>query len=204
MAEVTNRTMEQLLRIHASQGSWASKLPLVAMMINSTPQSRTRRTPHQVMYGRQPRMPMDVAIAPASNPAAEDYATHLRQLWEEVRQRMTTVAAKDKEQADRTRRTAGIIAGDRVLLSTKNLHLKSKPGKLQPLYVGPFEVTRLVGRNAAKLRLPPAMTTHPVYNVSLLKKYQGEKLLPELVELDETVEYVVEALLKHRGRTGHR
>ena len=85
MAKVTNRTMEQLLRIHATTDSWVAMLPLVAMMINATPQSRMGRTPHEVAYGRKLRMPMDVVTAPMTVPAAKEYVTRMQRIWENVR-----------------------------------------------------------------------------------------------------------------------
>ena len=51
----------------------------------------------------------------------------------------------------------------------KHLKLKDKPGKLCPQYIGPFKVLQMVGRNAAKLELPPGMKVHPVFNVALLE-----------------------------------
>ena len=88
MAKVTNRTMEQLLRIHAMTNGWVATLPLVAMMINAMPQSRTGRMPHEVAYGWKLRMPMDMAIVPMDILAAEEYAGQLHRLWREVRERM--------------------------------------------------------------------------------------------------------------------
>ena len=85
MAEVTNRTMEQLLWIHAMTDGWVATLPLVAMMINATPQSRTGRTPHEVAYGCKLRMPMDVVTALMTVPAAEEYITRMQHIWESVR-----------------------------------------------------------------------------------------------------------------------
>ena len=55
----------------------------------------------------------------------------------------------------------------------KHLKLKDKPGKLRPQYVGPFKVLQMVGRNPAKLELPPGMKVHPVFNIALLKKYHS-------------------------------
>ena len=63
--------------------------------------------------------------------------------------------------------------GDNILLSTKHLKLKDKPGKLCPQYIGPFKVLQMVRRNTAKLELPPRMKVHPVFNVALLKSYHG-------------------------------
>ena len=85
MAEVMNRTMERLLQIHAMTDGWVATLPLVAMMINATPQSQTGRTPHEVAYRHKLRMPMDVVTAPMTVPAAKEYVTRMQRIWEKVR-----------------------------------------------------------------------------------------------------------------------
>ena len=84
MAEVTNRTMEQLLWIHATTDGWVATLPLVAMMINAMPQSRMGRTPHEVACGRKLRMTMDVVTALMTVPGAEEYITRMQRIWESV------------------------------------------------------------------------------------------------------------------------
>ena len=89
------------------------------------------------------------------------------------------------------------------MLSTRNLKLKSRPGKLRPLYVGPFKVVRAVGRNAFKLDLPVALRVHPVFNVLLLRRYTGDRMLPAPVAIDDETEYVVDRIVRHRGRPRH-
>ena len=84
MAEVTNRTMEQLLWIHATTDGWVVTLPLVAMMINAMPQSQMGRMPHEVAYGRKLRMPMDVVTTPMTVPTAKEYITRMQCIWESV------------------------------------------------------------------------------------------------------------------------
>ena len=81
---------------------------------------------------------------------------------------------KDKARADQARRESGISVGSQVLLSTRNLNLKGVSGKLKPRFVGPFQVIKMVGENAAELQLPDAMKLHPVFNVELLKLYTGD------------------------------
>ena len=85
MAEVMNRTMEQLLWIHTTTNGWVATLPLVAMMINAMPQSWTGRMPHEVMYQCKLWMPMDVIAAPMTVPTAEEYVTRMQCIWENVR-----------------------------------------------------------------------------------------------------------------------
>ena len=71
------------------------------------------------------------------------------------------------------------------------------------MYVGPFKVVRAVGRNAFKLDLPVALRVHPVFNVSLLRRYTGDRMLPAPVAIDDKIEYVVDRIVRHRGRPKH-
>ena len=89
MAKVANHMMEQLLWIHATTNNLVATLPLVAMMINAMPQSRTGRMPHKVAYGCKLRMPMDVITTPMIVPAAEEYVTRMQCIWESIRKRQT-------------------------------------------------------------------------------------------------------------------
>ena len=89
------------------------------------------------------------------------------------------------------------------MLSTRNLKLKSRPGKLQPLYVGPFKVVRAIGRNVFKLDLPVALRVHPVFNVSLLRRYTGDRMLPAPVAIHDETEYVVDHIVCHQGKPRH-
>ena len=79
------------------------------------------------------------------------------------------------------RRTPDVHVGDYVLLSTKRMQLKDKPGKLYPIFVGPFQITQEIRSNTMKLDLPAFISVHPVFNVCLLKKYCTELLLPKAI-----------------------
>ena len=49
-----------------------------------------------------------------------------------------------------------------------------KRGKLSPQYISPFEVLEEVGLVAYKLALLPGLSrVHPVFHVSMLKRYHG-------------------------------
>ena len=85
MAEVTNRTLEQLVRLYCDENktNWYEKLNLIQLYYNSTPQSRTGYSPHYVITGRDLKLLVDLALTevhsdvPASAPFAEDLIT----LW---------------------------------------------------------------------------------------------------------------------------
>jgi hypothetical protein len=57
-----------------------------------------------------------------------------------------------------------------------------KKGKLNPRFIGPFEITQRVGKLAYRIALPPDLVgTHDVFHVSMLWKY--------IANLDVIVEY---------------
>ena len=68
-----------------------------------------------------------------------------------------------------------------------------KKGKLAPRYIGPFEIRSRVGEVAYRLVLPPELSRiHPVFHVSMLRKYISDPshvLQPQTVELSEDLTY---------------
>ena len=77
-------------------------------------------------------------IQSTRTPAVGDYMQELRATWQKLRQKLLAQAEKDKARADCVRRSLDIHVSKKVLLSTKHLQLKDKPGKLHPIFVGPF------------------------------------------------------------------
>ena len=68
-----------------------------------------------------------------------------------------------------------------------------KKGKLAPRYIGPFEINSRVGEVAYRLVLPPELSRiHPVFHVSMLRKYipdPSHVLQPQTVEISEDLTY---------------
>jgi len=60
-----------------------------------------------------------------------------------------------------------------VILSIRDLVFKKRPvKKLTEIYIGPYEIKKVVSRNAVKLKLPASMRIHPVVNISKIMKYR--------------------------------
>ena len=61
-----------------------------------------------------------------------------------------------------------------------------KNGKLNPRFIGPYEVIEKVGRVAYRLALPPELEKiHNVFHVSMLRRYLSD---PSHVVSSETIE----------------
>ena len=68
------------------------------------------------------------------------------------------------------------VLGDKVYLSTKNLITDEGAKKLSDLCTGPFEIIKKVGDGAYKLKLPVHVKVNPVFNVTLLTKWQPDPI----------------------------
>jgi hypothetical protein len=76
---------------------------------------------------------------------------------------------------DVRRRNLEFTEGDKVFLRVapmKGVIRFGKKGKLNPRYIGPFEILERVGPVAYCLALPPELENiHDVFHVSMLRKY---------------------------------
>lgn len=65
--------------------------------------------------------------------------------------------------------------GQKVWPSSKNLTLQVDSHKLAPPFVGPFVIINL---SAVRLKLPPSLNVHPMFNVSRVKPVAESHLVP--------------------------
>ncbi|KAL5566586.1 hypothetical protein UlMin_029751 [Ulmus minor] len=109
---------------------------------------------------------------------------------------METAQSRQKSYADKRRRPLEFQVGDSVFLKVapfKGVIRFGKRGKLNPRYIGPYEVLERIGKAAYRLALPPNMASvHNVFHVSMLKKYvpdESHVLEQEPIELHEDLSY---------------
>ncbi|XP_059277580.1 uncharacterized protein LOC132031634 [Lycium ferocissimum] len=83
-------------------------------------------------------------------------------------------------------------------ITQKGVMRFGKKGKLSPRFIGPFEILSPVGEVAYELSLPPGLSgVHPVFYVSMLKRYHGDGsyiIHWDSVLLDESVFYEEEPI----------
>ena len=147
-----------------------------ASITRSTDQPAT--TPFYLMYGYHPVNPIHF-ISDTNRVLVESVSRFSRRL-EDIykRAKMHIAAANEKYKAryDRLHRPAQFNVDDWVLLSTRHLHLRGMPTKLQKKFVGPFQVSAKIGGQAYTLRLPDDWKIHPTFYVSLLKPWRQDNL----------------------------
>jgi len=93
----------------------------------------------------------------------------------QIRERIKTARSRQKSYADRRRNPLEFQVGDYVLWKVspwKGMVCFGKRGKLNPHYIGPFEILGRIGLITYKLRLPQELQGIPdTFHVSNSKKY---------------------------------
>lgn len=179
-SERTIQVLEDLLRACMLDfgGNWAEHLPLVEFAYNNSYQASIGMAPFEALYGRPCRSP--VCWVQGSEPmmVGPEMIQQTQDVVMRIRARMRSVQDRQKSYADQRRREVHFQVGEHVLLKvspTKGSMRFGLRGKLSPRYIGPFDVLERVGQVAYRLALPPHLSAvHPVFHVSLLKKYHPD------------------------------
>ncbi|MBW0466230.1 hypothetical protein O181_005945 [Austropuccinia psidii MF-1] len=62
--------------------------------------------------------------------------------------------------------------GDQVLVSTLKLNSLKGPKKMRDLFLGPFTIIKLIGKNVVEVKLTEEFSRkHPVFPVSFVRPY---------------------------------
>ncbi|KAJ9521463.1 hypothetical protein QJQ45_008874 [Haematococcus lacustris] len=142
--------------------------------VNNSWQESIHSTPFFLNTGQSPVTPGLRDLPDGGRcPSAHAFATWWKEGVAHARRHMADAQARYKRHADTGLKDMEFEVGAQVLLSTRNLRIKTgKVRKFVPRYIGPFVVEAKINANAYRLTLPANMSRlHPVFHVSLLKKY---------------------------------
>nr|GEX83075.1 putative reverse transcriptase domain-containing protein [Tanacetum cinerariifolium] len=149
--------------------------------------------PVSIIYDRDPRFASRKCRSPVCwIEVGEFYLTGPEIVQEttekiiQIKQRMQAARDRQKSYADLKRKPMEFQVGDKVMLKVspwKGVVRFGKRGKLNPRYVGPFNVLERVGDVTYKLDLPEDLSrVHNTFHVSNLKKCHADE--PLAVPLD--------------------
>ena len=176
-SERTIQTLEDMLRACALdlEDSWDKDLPMVEFAYNNSFHASIGMPPYEALYGRKCRSPIhwdEVGDRQMLGPEMVQDAVDKVKM---IRQRLQAAQSRQKSYADKRRRPLEFQVGEHVLLKispTKGVVRFGLRGKLNPRYVGPFQILEKIGDVAYRLALPPSLDgVHNVFHVSMLRKY---------------------------------
>ena len=207
LTEGVNRVMEDMLRhyVNPQQDDWDEYLDVAEFAINNSHNEGIKDTPFRMVYGQHPHTPLSVSLAKGVLvPEATAFAQRVHERVKQAQTALCDAQSRQKHYADTGRRDVTYKVDQQVLLSTKNIPLKT-PGtmKLMPKWIGPFKITKVINAVACKLDLHENMKRiHNVFHVSKLRPYTSDGRYqppppPQMLENEEW--FTVEALLEHRA-----
>ena len=200
-SERTIQTLEDMLRACVIDfgKAWDTHLQLIEFSYNNSYHTSIKAAPFEALYGRKCRSPLcwaelgDTQLAPGQ--ATDNTLTGpeiIRETTEkivQIRERLKASRDRQKSYADNRRKPLEFQVGDRVMLKVspwKGMIRFGKRGKLNPRYIGPFEILARIGPVAYRLLLPKELSNvHPTFHVSNLKKCLTDETL--VIPWDEIV-----------------
>lgn len=195
--ERSNQTLIQYLRCFAAQEPviWATILGEAEFVCNNAINATTHISPFKALMGYNPTISRrigDDALQRRVHPNAIERIQKLETLREDLERHWTEAVENQKRYYDGRHKEKTFKKGDLVLLSTRNLKLKT-PKKMTPKFVGPFRVLDTVGSLAYRLALPEQYSRlHNVFPVVLLEPWyarsqeeKGQMPMPDLEDDDE-------------------
>ncbi|GKE27030.1 putative reverse transcriptase domain-containing protein [Tanacetum coccineum] len=174
-SERTIQTLEDMLRAYVIDfgNGWVKNFPLVEFSYNNSYHVSIKAAPFEPLYGRKCRSP--------------------------IKQRIQATRDRQKSYAGLKHNPMEFQVRDRVMLKVspwKGVVHFVKRGKLNPRYVGPFNVLEKVGSFAYKLELPQDLSrVHNTFYVSNMKKCYSDKPLAiplEGLHVDDKLRFVEE------------
>ena len=134
---------------------WDIHLPLIEFAYNNSYHASIEMAPYEALYGRKCRSPLcwEIGERQLTGPKLVKITSEKVPI---IQQRLKTTFNRQKSYADPKRKDVSFSAGDLVFLKVspmKGVMRFGKKGKLDPRYIGPFEIRSRFGEVAYRLVL---------------------------------------------------
>ena len=130
--------------VNPQQDNWDELLPCAEFAINNSYQESIKTTPFKLNTCREPRTNLTWSLrVPSKVPAVEEYISSMHTALLTAKSALQAAQQRQKYYADKKRNDLEFQPGDKVMLSTQNIRLKT-PGvpKLMPKWLGPLTIIR--------------------------------------------------------------
>jgi hypothetical protein len=130
--------------------------------------------PFEVLYGQRCRTPLSWSETGERKIFGPDLVVEAEDKVKVIQANLKTAQSRQKNYVDQRRKPLQFQIGDFVYLRvspTKGVQRFGINGKLDPRYVGPFEILEVCGPVAYRIHLPSQLAAiHDVFHISQLKK----------------------------------
>ncbi|KAJ3685541.1 hypothetical protein LUZ61_014705 [Rhynchospora tenuis] len=180
LAEVSNRTILEGLKkkIEGSKNTWPEYLDEILWAYRTTPRTATGRSPFAMVYGMEAVTPMEI-VHPSLRTISYEWSsngirreqelTMIHELREEAKVKAEDYQRKMRKNFDKRVAPKHFQPGDWVL---RKVEATGKPvGKLDPVWEGPFEVTKSIEGRAYHLQDMQGKKIPNAWNAAHLRKF---------------------------------
>uniref|UniRef100_A0A3B5PZG8 Gypsy retrotransposon integrase-like protein 1 n=1 Tax=Xiphophorus maculatus TaxID=8083 RepID=A0A3B5PZG8_XIPMA len=187
-----NRTLHNLLRTlpTSRKRNWTVCLPQLLYAYNTTPHQSTGESPFFLIFGQEPRLPVDFLLGRVQNPVAgtvhewvKEHQTRLQIAFEGAREKLRTSAGRRKANHDKNIREAPLKEGQLVLI--RNLGSKGRQ-KTQDLWSSVKHIVVQVPREGGVV-----YSVAPVHDQTRVRRVH-RSLLKVLIGADAPIPVSVE------------
>ncbi|GKE05478.1 putative reverse transcriptase domain-containing protein [Tanacetum coccineum] len=190
-SERTIQTLEDMLRacVMDFEKGWDIHLSLIEFSYNNNYHTSIKAAPFEVLYGRKCRSPICWAEVGDAQLTSPEIVRETTEKIIQIKHRLQASCNRQRSYANKRHKPLEFQVGDKVMLKVshwKGVIRFGKRGKLNPHYIGPFNILAKVGTVAYRLKLPEKLSrVHSTFHISNLKKCLSDKLnfLEEPVEI---------------------
>lgn len=125
--------------VDSNQKNWPAHLQAIVFAYNSSIQLTTSFSPHFLLYGREPRLPLEADATITNSSTLEDIITNMNKAREIAREKIKCTQARHADYYNRNRQAVSFKVGDVVMLR-KDKRKKGYSPKLFRYWYGPYEI----------------------------------------------------------------
>lgn len=151
LVERWNSTFQKIVRMYVNtrQTDWCSFVRYACFAYNTSPQESTKYAPFTLMFGREPRLPIEAALNWKPNPYMVDVSSYLIDLkkfltnsWNLTRTNLTIAQERQKKQYNKNARDFNFEIGDQILVSDPVTPVGQTP-KFHKPFRGPYVIQEI-------------------------------------------------------------
>jgi hypothetical protein len=179
--EVVNRILGDFLRslVTEHHSQWDHILPQAEFAYNDSFNRSTRQSPFQIVYGIYPRGFSELKYSKQiefRSASAEDFAEAMKELHNQVKERLQNLNQEYKRRADQHRKELQFEVGDMILSHLRKERFpRGTYNKLKMKKIGPCKIVKKFGANTYEIELPDGIGISPIFNISDLYPYRAEE-----------------------------
>ena len=186
LMERFNRTLLDMLANTAKDHpfQWEQHIRSVCMAYNSSVQTTTGYSPFYLMFGRKPRLPVDLSLGTSQpKPSCHaEYAQEMQKSFSEahsmVRDKMSAQLDQQKDVYDKRCHGQPYDIGDLVWLHSTVVP-KGRQKKLHHPWIGPFQVIKKISDVTYRIQDPNRRSRRHVVHFNRLKKCTSPPKSPQ-------------------------